>query len=55
MCRLQTPELFHNEKQEDEDRKDGTEEVLSVLPQTHRSQRIEVNGLFHRNENGAGE
>jgi hypothetical protein len=53
--RLQTPQLFHHEEQEDEDRKDGIEEVLSVLPQAHRSQRIEVNGPFHRSENRAGE
>jgi hypothetical protein len=52
---VQTPELFHHKEQEDEDRKNGTEEVLPVLPQTLRSQRIEVNGLFHRNENRAGE
>ena len=40
--RVQTPELFDDEEQEDVDRKAGTEEVLPFRPQAHLAQGSQV-------------
>jgi hypothetical protein len=42
MRRLQTAELFVNEKQEKADGKARDQEVLSVLPEAHASQGSQI-------------
>jgi hypothetical protein len=39
---VQATQLQHDEEQEEDDRTARDEQVLSVLPETHGSQRVEV-------------
>jgi hypothetical protein len=41
---MQTPQLQHDEEQEEDDRAAGVQQVLSLLPETHGAQGVEVSG-----------
>src|SRR3954471_14069872 len=47
--RVQTPELQHDEEQEEDERTARAEQVLPLLPEAHRSKRDEVSeALSHQ-------
>jgi hypothetical protein len=52
MQRLQEPELYDDEEQEEAYRPDGNEKVLQPVPQAHRAPRSEVREQKQASEEG---